>query len=127
MANDDSNANIAEKKGPSSNAYLSPLSVIALSFGYAVGWGAFVLPGTNFLPNAGPVGTLIGLLIGAVAIIVLAFNFHKLTAVRNSGGTYGAVTKIFGHNHGFLVGWFLFLTYVAILWANATALILLAR
>ena len=36
------------------------------------------------------------------------------------------ITKIFGYNHGFLVGWFLFLTYVAILWANATALVLLA-
>ena len=34
---------------------------IALSFGCAVGWGAFVMPGTAFLPVAGPLGTLIGL------------------------------------------------------------------
>lgn len=70
---------------------------------------------------------MIGLLIGTVAIAVLAFNYHKLTGVQKSGGTYGFVTKVFGHNHGFLVGWFLFLTYMAILWANATALVLLAR
>ena len=38
------NSNTDSKKGFSSNAYLSPLGVIALSFGYAVGWGSFVLP-----------------------------------------------------------------------------------
>ena len=109
-------------------AYLSPLGVIALSFGYAVGWGSFVLPGTMFLPNAGPAGTIIGLLIGAAAVAVLAFNYHKMTVgVQGSGGVYGFITHTFGPNHGFLVGWFLFLTYVAIMWGNATALVLLAR
>ena len=128
MSHDDSDANIGEKKRSGSFAYLSPLAVIALSFGYAVGWGAFVLPGTVFLPTAGPAGTMIGLLIGTAAIVVLAFNFHLVTAhLRGTGGTYGFVTKLFGYNHGFLVGWFLFLAYVAILWANATALVLLAR
>ena len=111
-----------------SGVYLSPLAVIALSFGYAVGWGSFVMPGAMFLPNAGPAGTIIGLLIGTAAVAVLAYNYHKLTVgVQGSGGAYGFITKIFGPNHGFLVGWFLFLTYVAILWANATALVLLAR
>ena len=108
--------------------YLSPLAVAALSFGYAVGWGSFVLPGTMFLPNAGPAGTLVGFLIGTAAVVVLAFNYHKMvTGVPTSGGAYGFVTEVFGGNHGFLVGWFLLLTYVAILWANASALILLAR
>jgi len=110
------------------NAYLSPLAVIALSFGYAVGWGSFVMPGTMFLPKAGPAGTVIGFLIGTVAIVVLAFNYHKMTSsVPTSGGAYGYITKTFGYNHGFLVGWFLFLTYIAVMWANATALVLLAR
>ena len=125
---DNSDANTGAKKGQGAYAYLSPLAVIALSFGYAVGWGAFVLPGTVFLPIAGPVGTIIGLLIGTVAIVVLAYNFHRVaTRLRGSGGTYGFITKVFGPNHGFLLGWFLFLTYIAILWANATALVLLAR
>ena len=128
MIHNNSDVNICERNRFSNNAYLSPLAVIALSFGYAVGWGAFVLPGTVFLPTAGPAGTMIGLLIGTATIIVLAFNFHKVTThIRGSGGIYGFITKMFGHNHGFLVGWFLFLTYVAILWANATALVLLAR
>ena len=128
MMNDNSAAGSGEKDGLGPNAYLSPLAVAALSFGYAVGWGAFVLPGTMFLPNAGPAGTVIGFLIGTAAVAVLAFNYHTLTVnIRGSGGTYGFVTKMFGCDHGFLVGWFLFLTYVAVLWANATALVLLAR
>ena len=73
--------------------YLSSLGAIALSFGYAVGWGSFVLPGTVFLPNAGPAGTIIGLLIGTVAIIVLAFNYHKMTvSIHDSGGAYSPMT-----------------------------------
>ena len=108
------------------NAYLSPFAVIALSFGYAVGWGAFVLPGTMFLPNAGPAGSIIGFLIGTLIVVVLAFNYHKMTSFIR-GGSYRFVSQTFGYNHGFLVGWFLFLTYLAIFWANATALVLLAR
>ena len=72
--------------------------------------------------------TIIGLLIGTAVVIVLAYNYHKvLTTAQIPGGAYGFVAKIFGRNHGFLVGWFLFLTYMAILWGNATALVLLMR
>ena len=109
-------------------AYLSPLAVIALSFGYAVGWGAFVLPGTVFLPKAGPMGTLIGILIGMAAMMVFALNYHRLVVRRpGPGGAYGFVAKAFGADHGYLVAWFLLLTYVAILWANSTALVIVAR
>ena len=109
-------------------AYLSPLAVIALSFGYAVGWGAFVMPGTVFLPKAGPVGTLIGILIGMVAMMVFALNYHRLVIRRpGPGGAYGFVAKAFGTDHGYLVAWFLLLTYVAILWANSTALVIESR
>ena len=118
----------SETSSPNGRAYLSPLAVTALSFGYAVGWGSFVLPGTMFLPNAGPAGTVIGLLLGTATVAVLAFNYHRMTVnVQGRGGAYGFITQTFGPNHGFLVGWFLFLTYVAILWANATALVLLTR
>ena len=51
MINGNSDAGNGEKKNVSGGAYLSPLGVIALSFGYAVGWGSFVMPGTMFLPT----------------------------------------------------------------------------
>ena len=128
MIENKSDSGIDESKGFGLTAYLSPFAVLALSFGYAVGWGAFVLPGTMFLPNAGPLGTLIGILIGTGIMSVLAFNYHLMTVrMKEAGGTSGFISTLFGHDHGFLVAWFLFLTYVAILWANATALVLLVR
>lgn len=33
--------------------YLKPIDVWAIAFGCIVGWGAFVMPGTTFLPMAG--------------------------------------------------------------------------
>ena len=109
-------------------AYLSPLAVVALSFGYAVGWGSFVMPGTVFLPDAGPAGTAAGLLLGTAAMAVFAFNYHRM-AMRfpGTGGAFSFATETFGADHGFLIGWFLWLAYVAILWANATALVPLSR
>lgn len=58
--------------------YLSPLGVWALSFGCAVGWGAFVMPGTTFLPAAGPLGTAIGIAIGTLVMAVIGVNYHYL-------------------------------------------------
>ena len=38
--------------------YLTPVDAFAMAIGIMAGWGAFVMPGTTFLPVAGPVGTL---------------------------------------------------------------------
>ena len=54
--------------------HLSMLAVWGLSFGYAVGWGAFVMPGATFLPDAGPLGTVVGGLVGALAMAVIGGN-----------------------------------------------------
>ena len=58
--------------------FLSPLSVWALSFGCAVGWGSFVMPGTTFLPQAGPLGTVLGIVIGALVMLVIGVNYNYL-------------------------------------------------
>ena len=41
--------------------YLSPLDVWAIAFGCIIGWGAFMMPGSTFLPVAGPMGTVISI------------------------------------------------------------------
>ena len=108
--------------------YLSPLGAWALAFGCAVGWGSFVMPGTTFLPIAGPLGTVLGIFIGALLLVVIGANYHYLIGqYPDAGGAFSYTKKIFGYDHGFLCGWFLVLTYVAIIWANATALPLIAR
>lgn len=58
--------------------YLSPLGVWALSLGCSVGWGAFVMPGTTFLPIAGPVGTAVGIAVGAVVMLIIGRNYYYL-------------------------------------------------
>ena len=50
---------------------LSPLGVWAMALGCIIGWGSFVMPGTSFLPDAGPVGTIIYVslaLVGAAGV-----------------------------------------------------------
>ncbi|MBR1559188.1 MAG: amino acid permease [Clostridia bacterium] len=108
--------------------YLSALGAWALAFGCSVGWGAFVMPGTTFLPIAGPVGAALGIGIGGLVMLILGFNYHYLmNRFPDGGGTYAYTKECFGYDHGFISAWFLILTYVAIIWANATALPLIAR
>ncbi len=106
---------------------LSPLTAWALAFGCAVGWGSFVMPGTTFLPKAGPLGTVLGVLLGGACMCVIAWNYHAMiNRSPGPGGAYAYATEAFGFDHGFLCAWFLFLAYVAIVWANATALAIVA-
>ena len=108
--------------------YLSPLAAWGLAFGLAVGWGSFVMPGSTFLPGAGPLGTAIAVAIGAASMAVIAWNYHVLVRERPcSGGAFAYAHDVLGPDYGFLVAWALLLAYMAILWANATALVLLVR
>lgn len=108
--------------------YLSPIAVWALAFGCSVGWGAFIMPGTTFLPIAGPMGSVIGLLIGAAIMVVIGVNYSRLIhRYRSPGGAYIFAKRVLGGDHGFLCAWTLLLTYIAIIWANATALSLIVR
>ena len=58
------------------HSYLSFIGALALAFGCSVGWGSFVMPGTTFLPIAGPIGSLIGIVLGALVMLVIALNYH---------------------------------------------------
>ncbi|MBR1635284.1 MAG: amino acid permease [Lachnospiraceae bacterium] len=118
---------VAEQQ-PGFDRYLSPISVWALAFGCSVGWGSFVMPGTTFLPLAGPLGTALGIAIGAVVMLIIGMNYHFLmNRIPKSGGILSYTIEAFGYDHGFLSSWFLVLVYVAIIWANATALVLVGR
>ena len=108
--------------------YLSPLGAWALAFGSAVGWGAFVMPGTTFLPIAGPWGSVVGIFIGAAIMLIIGLSYRFLMArYPDAGGSYTYAAKALGIDHGFLCAWMLILTYAAIIWANSTALSLIMR
>ena len=119
---------MAEQNGKGLVKYLSPMSVWGLSFGCIVGWGAFIMPGTTFLPLAGPVGTAIGMVVGALAVLVIAINYNfMMVRCPDAGGTFTFAKEAFGSDHGFLSAWFMILAYASIIWANLTAIPLVAR
>lgn len=106
---------------------LKPSWVWAIALGSAVGWGAFVLP-TDWLATAGPLGAILGFLIGGALMLVIAVSYGFL--IRNfpvCGGEFAYALHGFGRRHAFLCGWFLTLGYVCIVALNASALALLAR
>lgn len=107
---------------------MRPLDVWALALGAIIGWGCFVLPGTAFLPKAGPVGTALGMLIGALLIIVIAISYGYL--IRNfplSGGEFIYTKGAIGKRNAFICGWAMILAYWSLIPLNATALALISR
>ena len=103
--------------------YLSPAGAWALALGTSVGWGSLVITSTTYLPQAGPLGSILGMLAGALIMLVICWNYHyMINSIPDAGGAYAFAKETFGYDHGFLSAWFLALTYIAMLWANATAL-----
>ena len=118
----------ASTSSPSMRRNIPLLGAWALSLGCAVGWGAFMMPGNTFLPVAGPLGTVIGILLGAVIMLIIGVNYHCLMQeYPDAGGAFSFIKTTFSYDHGFVGAWFLLLTYIAIVWANATALPLIGR
>ena len=108
--------------------YLSPLDVWAIAFGCTIGWGAFMMPGTTFLPVAGPLGTAIAMAVSVVIMLVIGSNFFYLMRTRpGTGGVYAYTKAAFGREHAFLCAWFLSLSYLTVLFMNATSLFLVIR
>ena len=108
--------------------YLSPLDVWAIAFGCTIGWGAFMMPGTTFLPVAGPLGTAIAMAVSVVIMLVIGANFFYLMRTRpGTGGVYAYTKSAFGREHAFLCAWFLSLSYLTVLFMNATSLFLVIR
>ena len=108
--------------------YLSPLAVWALSVGSAIGWGSLVVTSSTYLSQAGPMGSIIGLLIGFAMMVMVSSHYHFLAnRYPGVGGLYNYVKEIFGYDFAFLIAWFMFLIYISIFWANATSIPLFAR
>ena len=108
--------------------YLSVYDVWAMAFGCMVGWGVFAMPGTTFLPVAGPAGTFLSMLIGMVVMLVISSNLTYLMGRSAiTGGVYSYTKEAFGRDHAFLSCWFLCLSYLTIVFLNGTALFFIVR
>lgn len=116
------------KDAPKLRPYLSKYGAWALALGTSVGWGSVVVTGNTYLATAGPAGSIIGLLIGAIVMIVIAKSyFYMMTCYPDAGGAYTYVKEVFSPDYGFVAAWFLILAYIAVFWANVTSLPLFAH
>ncbi|MBQ6622542.1 MAG: APC family permease [Mogibacterium sp.] len=109
-------------------AHLSPAAAWAFSVGTSIGWGSLVVTSSTYLAGGGPAGSTLGMFLGMVIMLVVGHNYaYLMNCYPDAGGAYAYCREAFGADHGFLTAWFLALTYLAILWANATSLPLFAR
>ena len=107
---------------------LSPLGVWGLALGAMIGWGCFVMPGNTLLPKAGPIGASIGLVLGAMMIVVIIFSYsYLISKYPVAGGEFVYADTAFGKTHAFLCGWFIAIAYWSLIPMNATAVGLVAR
>ena len=107
---------------------ISPIRAWAFAIGTSIGWGSLVVTSSTYLSQAGIMGSVLGLLLGAAAMLIISRNYaYMMQCYPEAGGAYTFAKEQFGYDHGFLTAWFLAMTYLAILWANATSLPLFAR
>lgn len=107
---------------------LSQINVWSLAMGSIIGSSAFFMPGSIFLPQAGPLGTAIGMIIGAFIMIVIVISYgYMIKRYPVAGGEFIFAYKGFGRSHAFICGWFLGLSYLSIVPFNATVIALIGR
>ncbi|MGM8215125.1 APC family permease [Bacillaceae bacterium W0354] len=106
---------------------LKPHWVWAIALGSSIGWGSFVLP-ADWMNEAGPLGVILGLTIGAVLMAIIAISYGVL--IRNypvSGGEFAYAFLSLNRVHAYISGWFLTLGYICIVALNATAFALMFK
>ena len=90
---------------------LKKLDIWALALGAIIGWGCFVMPGTTFLPKAGP-SAIIGLLLGGIVMSVVSISYgYCIKKFPLSGGEFVYADASFGKKHAFICGWMIVLGY----------------
>lgn len=107
---------------------LRKIDVMSLVVGSIIGWGSFSLPGTKFLRESGVIGTIIGFLIGGIAVMFIQVGYHLMMEKHSKdGGEFSYVYEHMGRAHGFVVGWSLTLCYLSMIPLNATAMVLVLK
>lgn len=107
---------------------VSIFGALALSIGTSIGWGSFVVTGSNYLTKAGLIGSTIGIITGTLLMFIIAYNYHyMINQIPDSGGIYSFVKHTFNGDHAFLASWFMLIVYISILWANVTSVALFSR
>ncbi|MFV0314885.1 MAG: amino acid permease, partial [Anaerotignum sp.] len=107
---------------------LRKIDIWSLALGAIIGWGCFVMPGTSFLPKAGPLGSILGLMLGAIIMCIICVSYgYMIRKFPLSGGEFVYADTAFGKKHAFICGWFIVLAYWSLIPLNSTALAMISR
>ncbi len=107
---------------------LRKIDIWSLALGAIIGWGCFVMPGTSFLPKAGPLGSIFGLMLGAIIMCIICCSYgYMIRKFPLSGGEFVYADTAFGKKHAFICGWFIVLAYWSLIPLNSTALAMVSR
>ena len=107
---------------------LSPLQAWSYAYGCMLGWSAFVMTATMFLPRGGVVGSLLAFPAGGFFIILIALNYHYLSSLcPANGGIFYLLQNTMGRGHAFAASWAICFAHLLIIPLNARALAQLIR
>ena len=107
---------------------INSLNAWAFSFACAIGWAAYVMPATVFLPLGGIPGSMLAFLTAAAVMSVIALNYHFLgNLYPENGGIYALVNRSISRPHAFAAAWSMGLAHLCCIPLNARAMGMLIR
>ena len=107
---------------------ISPLNAWAFSFACAIGWAAFIMPATTFLPTGGVRGSILAFLVGGAAMIVIALCYHYLgNLYPTQGGIYNLTKVSMNRSVAYIAAWGMGLAHMCCIPLNAKAMAMLIR
>ena len=110
------------------NNRIAYLAAFSMAFGCIIGWSNFVTPGTMYIPRAGVLGAIVGIVIASVIAQLICVNYIGLSrAFPEAGNSYLLVKNVFDMDHAFFSAWALLLAYLCVFWANLISVSFLAR
>ncbi|MGG1631740.1 S-methylmethionine permease [Rossellomorea sp. NRS-1567] len=110
-----------EKAGQSFKRKMKTRHLVMLSLGGVIGTGLFLSSGYT-IHQAGPFGTILAYLIGALVVYLVMLCLGELSVhMPETGSFHSYATKFIGPGTGYTVGWLYWLTWTVALGSEFTA------
>ncbi|MBR5110327.1 MAG: APC family permease [Clostridia bacterium] len=107
---------------------ITPLNAWAFSFACAIGWAAFIMPATTFLPQGGVTGSILAFIAGGAVMCVIAACYHYLgNLYPDQGGIYSIIKCSLNRSIAFVAAWGMGLAHMCCIPLNAKAMAMLIR
>ena len=93
---------------------LRTIDYFTLGFGTMVGAG-FLVAMDDWLQRGGPVGGILGFLVGGIILLPVAYIYGQLVmAIPDAGGEIAYTAQVFPEKFSFIPGWMMILAYLVV-------------